>query len=163
MAVGKHAIKRGAVEDVFKNLEGETGDADETDFSLLLNFAEGGQSFFDDLGHVHELDVVALHDVDVIEAHALKGFIDAAGDAFGGKIETGYVVASAFGADDVALAPDFLKSFAENFFGESASVVGRGVDEVDAVVERDVEGTDAFGFVGLAEFIAERRGAVAED
>ena len=163
VAVGEHAIEGSAVEDVFENFQREAGDADEADFSLLLDFAEGGEGFFDDLGHVYEFDVVALHDVDVIEAHALEGFVDAAGDAFGGEIETGNIVATAFGADDVTVARDFLEGFTEDFFGKGAAVVGGGVDEIDAVVERDVEGADSFGFVGLAKLVAEGGGAVAED
>src|SRR3989442_667310 len=162
VAVGKHAIKLRAVEDAFVNFERKAGDADEPHFALLLKLAQRRKRFVNDLVEAAELDVVALDDVEVIQPRAPKALIHAAGHALSREIELVHVIAPAFGADDEAVAADFLERLAEDFFRESPAVVGRRVDEVDAAVKSEMQGTDALSFVEIAVFVAEGGGAVAD-
>ena|SRR5438128_8455336 len=108
VAVGEHAIELGPVEDVWENLQRKTGHADAARLALLLHPAQGGQGLVDDLIEVAELDVVALDNVQIIEAHSLKAFVDTAGEAGGGEVELVHVVTATLRAEDEAVALDLL-------------------------------------------------------
>ena len=66
--------------------------------------AQGRQRLVHDLRHVHELDVMAQADVEMVDAHAVQADIDTLDDAPGREIEVGHVVATELGAEDVAIA-----------------------------------------------------------
>ena len=93
----------------------------------------------------------------------MQAFVHAAGDAFGREIKFVHVVASALGAEEETVATNLLERLAQDFFGKCAAIVRRGVDEVDAAIERDVQGADALRLVEVAIFIADGRRAVADD
>ena len=130
---------------------------------MFLQLAQREQRFVDDLIEVSEFDVVALDNIEIIDPHAFQAFVHAARDAFGGEIELVHVVATALGAENETIAANLLEGFAEDFFRQCAPVVGRGVDEIHAAIERDVQRADALGLVQVAVFIADRGRAVADD
>ena len=168
VAEGQHGLDDaglGAVEDGLVDAEREAGDADVADDALLFQAEQGRQGFVEDLVVVGELDVVALDQVDVIDAEALQAVLDA---ALGGRTRV-IVVAARFGVaadlrgEQVRVARHAFQRAAEAEFRESLAVGGRDVDEVHAALERGLDGGDAVIERDLSEDGAERRRAEAEN
>ncbi len=98
----------------------------------FLDLAERRQGLVDDLRHLHELDVVAEHDVEVVDAHPVQADVDALDDPPGREVEVGLVVAAELGPEEVAVARDAPERHAEQALAEPSAVERRGVDEVHA-------------------------------
>lgn len=163
LIVAEDAIDVGLVANEAEDLLRVTAESDVADFAGLLNAAEGGEGFVDDLLHRDELDVVAQDDVEVIGPQTMEGNIDAFGDASGGEIEMLEIVATELGAECVAVTRDAPESDAEENFTHSATVEGGRIDEVETAVEGDMDGAEGFLDIDGAELLAERGGSKAED
>jgi len=168
VAEGQHGLDDaglGAVEDGFVDAERQAGDANVADDALLFQAEQGWQGFIEDLVVVGELDVVALDQVDVIDAEALQAVLDA---ALGGT--TGVIVVAAWlgvaadlGGEQVGIAWHAFQRAAEAEFGEGLAIGWGDVDEVHAAFERGLNGGDAVVERDLAEDGAEGGGAEAEN
>ena len=74
VVVRQDHVQVGAVEDVPEEVHRIAADADESHLALLLDLAAGPGSVSSTIvRHVDEFDVVAQHDVEVIDAHAAEG------------------------------------------------------------------------------------------
>ena len=122
-----------------ENLLRITTDADVTHLSGFDLFAQGGNRLVNDLGDVHELDVVAQHDIQVFTPQAVQRHIDALGDAFGGKIEMIHVVTTELRANIVLIARHIFQSDPQQHFAHAPTVKRRRVDEVQPEFERDAD------------------------
>ena len=163
LVVAQHAIDLGLVADEPEDLLRVAAEADGLHLAGLLGLAEGRDRLVDDLLHRDELDVVAEDDVEVVGAEAVQGDVDALRDALGAEVEVLEVVAAELRAELVAVARHAAEGDAEEHFGHPAAVEGRRVDEVEAAVEGDLDGLQGVVEGDAAEFLAERRGAEAED
>jgi hypothetical protein len=163
LIVAEDDIQIGLIEDEAKELHRVARYANEADFALFLHFAQGGNRFINDLLHGHELDVVTETNIEVLHAKPVQADIHALEDALGGEIEVVQIVAAKLGGDQIAVARGLAQRHAKQHLAHAASVKWGSVDEVHASLEGYMNGAKGFGEVHFAEFLAERRGAKADD
>ena len=163
LVVAQHAVDLGLLADELEDLLRVAAEADGLHLAGLLRLAEGRDGLIDDLLHRDKLDVVAEDDVEVVGAEAVQGDVDALRDALGAKVEVRQVIAAELRAELVAIARDAAEGDAQEYFGNTAAVEGRGVDEVDAAIEGDLDGLQGVIEGDTAEFLAERGGAETEN
>ena len=137
LVVAQHAVDRGLIDDELENLHRVAAETDVARLAGFLDFSESGQRLVHDLLHRHEFDVVAQNDIEVIRAEPVQRNIDALRDALRGKIEVREIVAAEFGAEGVAFARHAFQCDTEQDLAHPPAVERRGVDEVEAAVERD--------------------------
>ena len=149
----------------FDLLRGDFGEADVTDFALLLGVAEGSEGVFErDRG----VDAVELVEVDALEFEVAEGEFElllevvgaAAGLGLGGTLarETPFRRNDEVGGVGV-------EGFGDEFFGDLGAVGVGGVEERDAEFKgaaEDVAGVFAGGRFAPGPFSDEAHGAVAE-
>lgn len=163
LVVTQDAVDVGLVGDESEDLLRIAAEADESDLAGFLGATKGRERFVDNLLHGDELDIVAKHDVEVIGAQTVQTDIDAFGDAFGGEIKMGEVVASEFGAEDVLIAGNIAERETKQDLAHAAAVEGGGVDEVESGVQGDPDALEGFFQGNLAELLTEGAGAEAKD
>jgi len=95
-----------------------------------------------DLVEVPKLDIVALHDVEVIHPQPCQALVHAGRDARGREIKHVGIIAPDLGLQVVAIARDAAQRFAQHRLGDRPSIVGCHVDKVDPQVERRAHGAD---------------------
>ena len=138
LVVAENAIYADLVDDEFEYLLGVTAKADVANFTFVPNLLNGWNRFVYDLLHWDKFDIVAQDDVEVIRAEAMEADVDGFGDALGGKIEVAQIVAAEFGAERVTIPRHIAEGDSQHDLAHSAAVEGRGVDQIHAEVECDV-------------------------
>ncbi len=155
LVVAEDDIEIGLLKDEAEQLHRIARDADESHLARLLEFAERGKRFVDNLLHGDELDVVAETDIEVVGPEPVETDIDAFGHAFGAEVEMGQVVAAELGAEEIVVSGDIAKGDAEEDFAHASAVEGRGVDEIEPDVESDADAAQRFIEGNWAELLTQ--------
>ena len=163
MIVAQRAIHRRLVEDELENLHRVAAETDEPHLARLLNLAQRRDGLIHDLLHLHELDVVAEHDVEMVGAEPVQGHVHALGHAFRAEVKVLEIVATELRAERVAVTRHAAQRDTEQHFADAASVERRGVDEVQPAIERHADALQRVLHRDGAELLPERRRAEAED
>ena len=80
---------------------------------------------------------MAQHDVEVVGSQSVQAHIDAFCNSLCAEIEMLQIVSAEFRAKQVAVARDIAQGDTKEDFAHAAAVEGRGVDEVQARIQRD--------------------------
>jgi hypothetical protein len=160
--VAEDDVQVGLSQHLAEDLHRIAGHADGADLARLLEPSQGGDRLLDDDLRVDELDVVADHDVEVVDAKSGQARVDALLDARGRVVEARDAEAADLRADPVAVARDTPECETQEDLGPPPSVVGSSVEEVDAGVQRMGDRTERGAEVDLPVFLAERRGPESE-
>ena len=162
LVVAEDDIEIGLLKDEAEQLHRIARDADEPHLARLLELAERGERFVDNLLYGDELDVVAETDIEVVGPETVETDIDAFGHAFGTEVEMGQVVAAELGAEEIVVAGDIAKGDAEEDLAHASAIEGRGVDEIEPDIESDADAAEGFVEGDGAELLAEGGGAETE-
>jgi hypothetical protein len=125
--------------------------------ACLLHRPQRGNGLVRYLPHGAELDVVALDQVDVVDAESLHAVAHAAGDALGGEVEDIVAVPANLGGQHVTGPIDAARRLARHGLGSGQPVIRRDVEDVDPGVEGGVHGGDTVQLGEGAADPAERR------
>jgi hypothetical protein len=106
------------------------------DRPLALQVTKRRQSLLDQLAAVAMFDVVALQDIDVIDAEPGSALVQTAQRGFTREIPGFVAVAANLGHQHEVGARYALQRGAEGRFGARQTVIGRHVDQIDPGVQR---------------------------
>ena len=119
-----------SLQHVPKHLHRVTADTDETHFSFFNLPAERRQRLFDDLGHLDEFEIVAEHDVQVVDLQPFQGNVDALFDPLRTEVEVCTRIATQLRAQVIAVAGHLREDAAKQHFAHSTTVKRRRINEV---------------------------------
>ena len=130
---------------------GKVADADRPDLPLLVKKPHGRGRLFD--GH-QRIRPVHLIDVDHVGAQPSQRIVDLAHDSLARRVAE-YVAVAPFKSDlacDNGARPHAgrRERLADDVFRTPESIRGRGVDQIDAAIDRRVNRVDRILFVGAA-------------
>ena len=173
MAERQHTLYRsrlGVLNHPFQILRLQVGDAHMTYHSLFAKFNQSRQSlvynFLQSAGQVAlELHIVHINQVDEVDVKALHTLIYTRRDAFGRIIPVVLAIlsiASHLRGEVVFVTRNLLQCLAQHDFGLQMTIVGRHIDEVDAIIYCHMYSLDAFGLADVVEHATQRRGSKAE-
>ena len=138
--------------------------------SPLAEFYQSRQSlvynFLQSAGQVAlELHIVHINQVDEVDVKTLHTLIDTRRDALGRIIPVVLAilpVASHLRGKVVFVTRNLLQRLAQHDFSLQMTIIGRHIDEVDAIIYCRMHGLDAFGLADVVEHATQRRGSKAE-
>jgi hypothetical protein len=129
----------------------EIADADGANLSGSVQLAHGLGDFRDRRIRVRPVHLVEIDDVGLQPPQGSLGFLDDPRLAGVAKRLAVLPVQSDLGGDVDALAPAPLgQRLADDFLGTAEAVDRRGVDQIDAAIERGVDGGDGVALVAAA-------------
>ncbi len=144
-------VKRCHATKLFDLLDGKIAYADRADLSLVEQHVHRVRRLFDRNQRVGPVDLI---DVDVIGSKPAQGILDLAHDAGAAGIAENLLVLpleSRLGGDqDTRAQAGFGDRFADDLLGTAEAISGRGIDQVDAVIQRGANRGNGFRFVGPA-------------
>ena len=158
------------LDDPLQVLRLQVGDAHMAYHTFPFQFNQSGQGLVADLLQttLHaslEFNVVDVDQVDIVYVQALHALIHTLCGPFGAVVpgvHTVLPVASHFRGEVIFVTGDFLQGLAQHRLCLQVSIVGRHVDEVDAVIHGHMHGTDALFLMDAVEHTTQRRGAKTE-
>ena len=149
-----------ALEHHREHRQGIAGDADETALALPAQLVQSRERFTNDAPDRSVLEVVALQQVDAVDAEAAQAALEASDDALSREVEVRVAVAADLGRDRIPAARHSGERSPEHLL--SAAVVRSDIEEIDALVQGEAHREHTLVLVGAPEHAPERRGAEAE-
>ena len=152
VAEAQHALHRAGLAVLnhpFQVLGLQVGDAHMAHHTLAAKFHQGGQRLLNHLVEVGELHVVHVDDVDVVHVQALHALIHALRGTPGRVVPGVHAVlpiTSHLRGEVVLVAGNVLEGLAQHCLCLEMAVIGRHVNEVDAIVDGHIDSTDALVF-----------------
>ena len=158
VTIGLDLIHFHLVQHLPVELQRQARNAHEARLARRLCFAQRRDRFVDDLRNAAELHVVHLDEINVLDAQPRQALVHAARHAVGGEVKVLFLVAVAthFCREEVLFAGDLAQGPAEHRFCRRQTVERRGVDQIDAAVDRRVHGAHPFRLVDVSERPAQR-------
>ena len=101
-----------------------------------------------------------IDEVDIVDAQSLHALIDAAGDTLSRivpHVNTILAIAAHLRGEVVLVAWNLTQCLTQHLLGLQMAIVGRHIDEVNAIIYGYMHGTNAFFFADAMEHAAERR------
>ena len=148
----------------------EVGDTHMAHNALLLQSYEHRQRLIDNLLQttLHprlELDIVHIDQVDIVHIQAFHTLIHTLYRPFGAvvpEVHTILTVAPHLRREIILVTRNLLQGLAQHRLCLRVSIVGRHVDEVDAIVHSRMHGTDSFFLTDAVKHPSQRRSAKAQ-
>jgi hypothetical protein len=129
----------------------EIADADGANLSLAMQFAHGFGDLRDRRVRVRPVDLIEVDHVGLQTAQGILGLLDDPRLAGIAKRFAVLPVQSDFGGDERVLAAAAQgQRLSNDLFRTAEAVDGRGVDQIDAAVQRGMNGADRFTLVAAA-------------